>query len=75
MDYRELLIKYMAHIIAIEGMDYMDYMGYDYSTISGLSKEDKIELRKLVQDAESRLPKSTLTQQEIENIVLGYILK
>jgi hypothetical protein len=46
MDYRELLVKYMAHIGEQEGIYFLGYLG------KGFSEEEKAELQKLSKEAD-----------------------
>jgi len=54
LNYRELLVRYLAHVIESEGTDFMDQMLYNAPI---LSKEDREELQKLSDEAQELLPK------------------
>lgn len=47
-DYRELLKRYMAHIIDMESCDFLDYRGYDVE----LTEQELDELRKISLEVE-----------------------
>lgn len=48
IDYRQLLIRYMAQVLDCEGVSFVHNEGFDGTF---LSKEDKVELLNLEQDA------------------------
>jgi hypothetical protein len=52
MDYKELLIKYIAHIIDNESIDYMDR--YPDGDTAKLTSEERAELEMLANEARAR---------------------
>ena len=50
MDYRKLLQRYMAHVIDIQGVDFLT-MGRTQSSVA-LTPEERAELAQIAEDAE-----------------------
>jgi hypothetical protein len=50
IDYRELLKKYIAHIKAVESIDYIDHIGDGWTQNVGISEEELAELTKLSEE-------------------------
>lgn len=53
MDYKELLIKYIGHIIDREGIDYTNQFDNSGNTVS-VTEEEMTELEALAQEARKR---------------------
>lgn len=53
MDYKELLIKYIGHIIDCEGIDYTTRFDNPGHTVE-FTEEEKTELEHLAEEAEKR---------------------
>lgn len=51
MDYRELLIKYIAHIVNQESIDYIDYINDGWHSDLPITEEEREQLKKLAKEA------------------------
>lgn len=49
IDYRELLKKYMRHVVESEGIDFVDHIN-QYSDSVKFSNKEEAELRKIAQE-------------------------
>lgn len=51
MDYKELLIKYIGHIVDCEGIDYTEYHFDNPGHTVTFTEEEKAELQRLAEEA------------------------